>query len=218
MFDSMGQVQEMVTDSMFKTVPKLFKLHLMFFGLFGDNFLPLFSTLMTGKPEVLYSAVLWENIMVRSLVPAYHNKELLFRKWVKSFFALPLLPNHKIEEGFGLLKSSRPQIHHDGVPLNTQVISFVVYYERFWMGGGCFGGCCTGDCCQEVVGQEAAAKKKFNRCAVCLQENISVTRPIYLVLCGHGDICKECVQKVSTKNCHLCRAEIFTFVQVIVND
>ncbi|XP_045128485.1 uncharacterized protein LOC123514586 [Portunus trituberculatus] len=77
---------------------------------------------------------LWENIMVCSLVPAYHNKELLFRKWVKSFFALPLLPNHKIEEGFGLLKSSRPQIHHDGVPLNTQVISFVVYYERFWMG------------------------------------------------------------------------------------
>ncbi|XP_050737333.1 uncharacterized protein LOC127008892 isoform X3 [Eriocheir sinensis] len=71
---------------------------------------------------------------------------------------------------------------------------------------------------QEVAGQEAAAKKKFKRCAVCLQENISVTRPIYLVPCGHGDICKECAQKVSTKNCHLCRAEIFTFVQAIAND
>ncbi|XP_050698686.1 uncharacterized protein LOC126986496 [Eriocheir sinensis] len=44
---------------------------------------------------------------------------------------------------------------------------------------------------QEVAGQEAAAKKKIKRCAVCLQENISVTRP-----CGHGDICKECAQKV----------------------
>ena len=70
---------------------------------------------------------------------------------------------------------------------------------------------------QEVAGQEAAAKKKFKNCAVCLQ-NISVTRSIYLVPCGHGDVCKECAQKVSTKNCHLCRAEIFTFVQAIAND
>lgn len=56
---------------------------------------------------------------------------------------------------------------------------------------------------QEFAGQEAAAKKKIKSCAVCLQENISVTRPIYLVSCGHGDKYKEYAQKVSTKDCHL---------------
>lgn len=418
---------------------------------------------------------MWENIKLRGLVPAYHNKKLLFGKWVWIFFALPLLSNHKIEEGFVFLKSSRPQVRHDGVPLNTQVISFVAYYERFWMGemmdkmcvwgsvhrtnngaesfhaslnrelrpksgfwaflkkmdekisrtltdlerlkngvtvtrpntvsetqrriaeastkleagqltveefinkmkyvgwkgikekqgnnvhaeddfadvdhdvdlqdinvdlldvslqdinaghhlqgmfadspprtmqtynlprtrfasttgsstaratssqptaltlanytlsrersassqqpsgtdrpprrGRAARSAATGSpyrpqvtrsaartetslriqadqevvaqeedapvvaaqevAAQEVAGQEAAAKKNFKSCAVCLHENISVTRPIYLVPCGHGDICKECAQKDSTKNCHLCRSEIFTFVQAIVSD
>lgn len=37
------------------------------------------------------------------------------------------------ERGFFLLRSSISQVNHDGIPLNTQFISFVAYYERLWM-------------------------------------------------------------------------------------
>lgn len=47
----------------------------------------------------------------------------------------------------------------------------------------------------EVAAQEVAAKKTIKRCAVCLQDYISVTRPIYFLSSGDGDYVRSVLRK-----------------------